>query len=240
MNIAVLMIATPELNFLEYCVDNTKEYCEKNKYDFLLYDKRLDQSRPVTQNKLLYVIKNIDKYDWIFMKDADSLIYNFSIRLEEFIDDEFNYIASYGRDKSTFQMGHVLIKCTEEVKQQLQNLYDTEFLKYNKERSCEQKPFNTFIREGKITKCKYLPKRILNACPNPVLYDETLIQRNPAMYNRTFINKEHAVGTILPDSFIVHWPGEDNKGASHGNFAKKELSEYISHYNYVKNKYGWK
>ena len=78
MKIAVVTIATHNLNYREYSIENSIDYCRRHGYDFKLYEERIDSSVAVIANKTIAVLENMDDYDWIFMKDADSLFYNFS------------------------------------------------------------------------------------------------------------------------------------------------------------------
>ena len=43
--------------------------------------------------KLALIARILDKYDWVFWSDADSIILNFDVKLESFIDHAYDLIA---------------------------------------------------------------------------------------------------------------------------------------------------
>ncbi len=77
-------------------IENKRKYCEKHGYDFICIKKSLDKNRPIpwSKIKLLSNIFKTKKYKWVFWTDADSLIMNFNIKLEELIDNNYDFIVS--------------------------------------------------------------------------------------------------------------------------------------------------
>jgi hypothetical protein len=74
--------------------ENKEQYCKKHGYDFFCGTESLDTTRSFswTKIKLLLNVMATGKHKWIFWTDADSLIMNDSIRLEEFIDPDHDFI----------------------------------------------------------------------------------------------------------------------------------------------------
>src|SRR5579872_786488 len=88
---------------------NKQLYCKKHGYDFYCLSESLDASRPIPWSKILVVqntLKN-KKYDWVFWTDADALIMNDEIALEDIIDNDFNLIICKAHEINS---GQFLIK----------------------------------------------------------------------------------------------------------------------------------
>ncbi|KAJ7522961.1 hypothetical protein O6H91_18G032800 [Diphasiastrum complanatum] len=64
---------------------NKKSYVQRHGYDFIDASDLLDKSRPPSWSKILAVRKHLANFDWIFWTDADSLVTNPSIALEDII-----------------------------------------------------------------------------------------------------------------------------------------------------------
>lgn len=62
---------------------NKRSYAERHGYDFIDESDIVDKKRPPSWSKILAVRKNLPKYDWIFWNDADSLVTNQNIALED-------------------------------------------------------------------------------------------------------------------------------------------------------------
>lgn len=74
--------------------ENKKIYADKHGYDLIIYHELLDSSRPGPWSKILAIQKHLKDYDWIYWSDADSLIMNKDIKLESFIDANYDLIIS--------------------------------------------------------------------------------------------------------------------------------------------------
>lgn len=91
-------------------IENKRLYCHLHNYDFVFSDHALDPSRPIPWSKiplLLQVMEN-PEIRWVFWTDADSLIMNLAISLEDLIDEDYDFILS--RDCSGINTGQFLIK----------------------------------------------------------------------------------------------------------------------------------
>lgn len=64
---------------------NKKSYAKMWGYDFIDARSSIDWSRPASWSKIPAIRSHLDKYDWIFWNDADSLVTNPIIRLESII-----------------------------------------------------------------------------------------------------------------------------------------------------------
>lgn len=110
---------------------NKIEYCSNYGYDYLEEDNSIyDDLYPhPSWSKINSIINNMNKYDWIFWSDVDSLIMNFNTRLHEFVDDNYNFIGSifystYAKC-NVLHTGNFLIKCDELSKTILNESFET-------------------------------------------------------------------------------------------------------------------
>jgi len=234
MRIAVVTICTVDLNFRNYTVANSRDYCERHGYDFMLYEDKIDPTSATITNKTIAVLQNIDHYDWIFMKDADSLFYNFQFKLEKYIDDDYNYIGSMSKLKGVVNLGHLLIKCTPEVKAELESVLVV--LRQRVKDKGEQPVYNEFWDTGKISPVKRLPKHVLNSHSigkedwdwerewGLPMEDLEELDRKGIEYHKTF-------NDIKRDTLIVHYPGVFLKTGNYvieRHVAEGRIPEYFS------------
>eukprot|EP00262_Sarcandra_glabra_P003408 TRINITY_DN14088_c0_g1_i2.p1 TRINITY_DN14088_c0_g1~~TRINITY_DN14088_c0_g1_i2.p1 ORF type:complete len:333 (+),score=25.10 TRINITY_DN14088_c0_g1_i2:41-1000(+) len=73
---------------------NKIEYAEKKGYDFIDASDLVDKRRPASWSKIIAVRSHLQKYDWVFWNDADTLVTNSNISLESILrsvigDDDF-------------------------------------------------------------------------------------------------------------------------------------------------------
>ncbi len=102
MKIALLTFECPPADYRSLSFPNKKRYCEKHGYKFLGYTKRLCD-RPPPWEKLLYLQKHIQDYDWIFWSDSDSFIINGEIKLEDYINEEKDLIIQLDQSDPALQ-----------------------------------------------------------------------------------------------------------------------------------------
>jgi len=109
-------------DIVELTLPNKIEYCKKHDYDFH-YD---DFTRPVSEpnidktpsshNKLCRIkellVQHLNKYDWLCWIDGDAVIMNYRIKLESFLDDEYNFII--GEDWNGLNAGVFFIRVCQE------------------------------------------------------------------------------------------------------------------------------
>jgi len=260
MKIAVVTICTIDLNYGNYIVSNSWEYCNKHGYDFILYEDKLNPNTAVIANKTLAVIQNIDDYDWILMKDADSLFYNYNLKIENYIDNDYDYIASMSKIHNVVNLGHLLIKCTPQVKQELTMISQV----VNKiVLKGEQPIYNDFWETGKISPVKKISKHIFNAHPfgkKDWHREWGLAKEDLGEWGRPKEELQELddmgydyhkrYGDINHETFIVHYPGTFMKTCSYVierqvidagqemfNFSEDYLPQFIVMYNNIRVKY---
>jgi hypothetical protein len=81
-------------NLGAHSVPNKQAYCARHGYHLVVETDGFDLSRPAAWSKMIFVRRQLAAHEWVFWSDADSLIVNESVRLEEFIDPEFDMIVT--------------------------------------------------------------------------------------------------------------------------------------------------
>ena len=95
MKICVTFLKTPEIEDYAHIAEaNRVAYCQKHGYELRIASGSLDKNRAINWSTIIHVLKILeeDKYDWVFKTDADALIKNFDIKIENLIDENFDFI----------------------------------------------------------------------------------------------------------------------------------------------------
>lgn len=128
MKIAVLtlVIGTNYKEAVQKALDSKEEYCKKNGYDFIIGDESIyDSSRPIAWSKIKLIQKYLDEYDYIFSSDADVVIMNDNIKLEEFINtyliDDYKLLLT--KDWQNLNTGNMILKNCKEIHTLLDDIY---------------------------------------------------------------------------------------------------------------------
>ena len=94
MKIALVSLYTTEHSVLnDITAESKSAYAARWGYDFINHFGSLDEARPPAWSKIQLLLRNLDKYDWLYWIDADAMIMNPDIRLEVFLDDVDMVIA---------------------------------------------------------------------------------------------------------------------------------------------------
>lgn len=161
-NICMLSFATPDISsYAEKIFKNNRLYAEKYGYDWEEHWEVLDESRPPAWNKILYILKALEKgYDWIFWIDADAVVMNDSISLTNFIDDRYDFILC--KDAFCWNTGAWFIKNSTEAKEMLEYTYAKEEFTDSSSFAWEQGAFiNSCFEKG--SRIKVLKQRDFNS-----------------------------------------------------------------------------
>lgn len=163
---------------------------KKNGYDIFIYHDVLDPSRPAAWSKIIAIQRHLKNYDWLYWSDADSLVMNMSVKLENLIDDKFNLIISREEANGNLNTGSFLIRNCEWSETLLKRIYDlTYFLDHQ---YWEQAALGYILKiePALLEKVKILQQRALNS---HVMYPE-----NPE-------------SMFQCGDFVLHFYGECNK-----------------------------
>lgn len=200
MKIAVASIATPNMDELTNITwPNKLEYCRKHNYFGILQHQSWDY---LGFDKIIFIdsLLESEQYDWILWVDNDTLFTNFNKKIENLIDESYNFIicADYGGDVNA---GVFLVKNSKEGK---------EYIKFLKKKMYELAPTNKFLfGEEQTAICatykdeqfkhiiKVIPQKFMNSYPYSGVYG------HPNGLNDWLgVN-----GDWEPGDFIIHIPG---------------------------------
>ena len=89
------------------CNISKKKYCNKNNYEFIEY--RFNKIEPYgpTWGRLFGIENNLKRCIWLLYLDTDTIINNFSIKIEDHIDDRYNIIIGRMPDYNTGFLNHI-------------------------------------------------------------------------------------------------------------------------------------
>jgi hypothetical protein len=83
----------------KYSKKNFEDYCNKYNIDFICYDDIIDKTRPPHWSKIDAVLMNIEKYDWVWWLDIDSLIMDNEFDMRDILDENYDMIFTESRDQ---------------------------------------------------------------------------------------------------------------------------------------------
>jgi hypothetical protein len=201
---------------LDLTLPSKYKWCQKYGYDILV--KRTWPGKPefnfeegikhVGFLRVVTCFEQLKHYDNVIWLDADSIITNQDYKIEDFIDEQHCFFASYNwmvpeNTNKEFTTGNFIIKRTPFP--QIEQLYNTfiQTSKYFLNNICvELATLNTVYNTTPLKEVmKILPHRYLNACP------ECLIQ------TQTWKNDNNRTGIVSPwneDCFLAHLTGCSN------------------------------
>lgn len=179
--IAVISLHDERYKTIGYYSDlNKRAYAQKHGYDVHLYTDSLDTTRPAAWSKIKALERHLKDYTWLCWIDADALVMNHDIKLESFIDNNYNMIIS--QDPNGICTGVFLLKNTEWSFELLKAIYNqTQFIEhYWYEQASLMFLLNRYRHLN--TSIKFLTQRALNS----------------------YI---HTCGVYQPGDFIIHFVG---------------------------------
>lgn len=115
---------------LELTNPSKEEYCKIHGYDFYCQTENLVHNNPrdIGWEKIRIINDVIDKYDYIFYVECDAIIMNHTIKIENLVDDNYDFIIGRGLndppEKYHVNCGSFIVKCSEWTKQFMKNLYE--------------------------------------------------------------------------------------------------------------------
>lgn len=84
------------------CLENKKAYCQAHGYDFICIEEKVDKQKPLTWTKVKSLDKILSSYKWVLWTDANSLIMNPAIKLENLLDDQCDLLIGEDKNSSVF------------------------------------------------------------------------------------------------------------------------------------------
>lgn len=99
--VTMLVIGKKYRKSIQPCIDSKIAYCKKHNYDLIICKRKLIQNKHLIWSKIPLIEKYLDKYDWILCTDADTLVMNKNIKLEESILPNKNYNAIFNEEEGS-------------------------------------------------------------------------------------------------------------------------------------------
>lgn len=124
IGICFLSIGEDYKTYTKYSRQTTIDYCKKHNYSFIEDESIYVQEKPIPWSKLLLILKYINNYDYIVWIDADILIMNHEIKLEDIIEKYNSFQIICGSDRRMINTGMLFVKNTEFSKKFIKDVYD--------------------------------------------------------------------------------------------------------------------
>lgn len=113
----------------EISLSNKEKYAKKHGYELFVGDKEvynLRQGRPSAWTKFKLIEKTLPNFDYVVWFDADTVVVNDTIRIEDIIDDKHDLF--YSKDENDINSGIFIIKNTSWARSYLMNAWDQDWL----------------------------------------------------------------------------------------------------------------
>lgn len=171
-----------------------QEYCDLHGYRFFVLDEL--KYSPITGfNKIHYtleIFKHNPDIEWLLFSECDAMITNFTIRIEDRIDNNYHFIVPV--DRLNINSGNFLARNTEQGRAYLQMIIDSEQAYQTVEWAEQQVIIDTIDQYQDIV--KIVPQKYMNSY-EPEIYD----------YCDARFDILGNSGAWEPGDWIVHWPG---------------------------------
>lgn len=158
MRIAVCVTYTLDwFSLMSVTLESLEKYCSKHGYE-LSANEYVQYGQYTGKDKLREIKNCLLENDVVLSLDADTLITNHTIKVEDFIDDEHDFFIS--KDYNGLNAGVFIIK---------KSTWSFAFLDYinaisgTTEIHCEQDAINAFIKRFGAEKIKFIPQEKLNS-----------------------------------------------------------------------------
>ena len=127
----MLQFYTKNVPYGAYAESLNRRYCEEKGYEYYAEKddsklRRMAEDRAFTWIKPKLISEHIENYDYILFMDIDAVFSDHSVRIEEFIDEEFDLVAA--EDYSThskMNAGVLLFRNSEWSKKFLKDWWDS-------------------------------------------------------------------------------------------------------------------
>ena len=174
---------------------NKKIYCDHWGYP---YHVKTDGFKYVVSYEkiklMLDVMNEHPEYDWLYWAGTDTIITNFYIKLEEFIDEDYHIIMA--KDVNDINADSFLLKNSKESREYFEYIW-AQVEKYNDHYWWEQQAMiDSMDKYGHLF--KIVPQKTFNSMLYKELYWST--------YHTTMDKTGHD-GQWSPGDFLLHIPG---------------------------------
>jgi hypothetical protein len=177
-----------------------QKFAKKNGYDFMFLRSfgkdrnNIFSEKHIGQLRFLRTIEMLKDYDAVFWIDADSLITNLDYKLEDFMDENHCFVASWDwMHKFSFSTGNFIVQKTPEI----DKLYSI-FYEVGRNLNSEQEALNAIWRANILKGMKALEHKFLGSTPTK------------QQYGVGWETRPEPIGPWSEDSFLVHLTGVSN------------------------------
>ena len=139
IGVCSLSIGEKYKEYTKYSLINKIKYCRKHGYDFIEDETIYNPEKPIPWSKLLLILKYLSEYDYLVWIDADILIMNSEIKLEDFIEKYNSVDIICGSDWKMINTGVIFVKNTDFSREFIRQVYDN---KYDPEEDKNQRYLN--------------------------------------------------------------------------------------------------
>ena len=145
---------------------NKQTYAIKHGYDCIVYNYDLQHAWSPMWNKVHVIKRHLGDYEWLFWSDADALILNYEISLEQFLDDQ--YVIIIAADHNGINSGNYFIKNTPFAHEILNRMLEN--TTYAFKHYQEQSALAELIQKDKAVASvvKIVPQRTFNSYINNI------------------------------------------------------------------------
>lgn len=176
---------------------NGLKYCETWNYPYVVIDD-CEGMVPgfCKMENLLAICNENPEVEWIFWKDCDSLITNFSIKLEDLVDNDYHFLI--GTYWNGINSGMHMVRNSPEGRGYLEMIVG-KYPEYRNHPVADQQVIiDTFDQYKDII--KIVPQRLFNsAC-----FSDGAHRGCPSTLDTLGLS-----GQWEPGDFVMHWPGQD-------------------------------
>lgn len=195
---------------------NGLKYCEAWDYPYaVLTDGEGMQPGYAKMSFLLDLCEEHPEVEWILWKDCDSLITNFSIKIEDLVDNSCHFMVS--TYWNGINAGMFMLRNSPEGRDYVRMILDLQ-----SDPSCpnEQEAIIKTYEQYKDNIVKIVPQRMFNAA---CFFDGCHPERGVDPRNHQDVLGQS--GQWLHGDFIMHWPGQNPQLRLH--LARKYLQQVV-------------
>ena len=171
-----------------------QEYCDIHGYKFFVLDE-MKYSTITGFNKIHYTLELFKLYpdiSWLLFSECDAMITNFTIQIQDRIDDDYHFIVPV--DRLNINSGNFLARNSVKGREYLQMIINKEEEYRDVEWAEQQVIIDTIEQYQDIV--KIVPQKYMNSY-EPEIYD----------YCDARFDVLGNSGAWEPGHWIVHWPG---------------------------------
>lgn len=183
-------------------VPNRIKYCKKHGYKFVEYKftKLQPPNRTPHWGRVMGLKTHLDQYDWIFYCDTDAVILNESIKIEKFIDENYDLIVGPLASEGHLSSSGMLIKNCEWSRKLFDTWYNQTYFINHPYHAKPGQDYGATAGNGGM----FFEQSALE-----FLYDtnEEIRKRIKRIKRNAFNSIASSAYYYKPGDFLIHFPG---------------------------------